>query len=142
MRNAETEVDFENKATVQRVLRINFGLSSLMDEVLFISKLSGKIEKVDQRKFNSKEEILTKYFVHNPDLVIRGFNFPVVCEIDGDVHWQSSKGIKQTNTRNKHYEDAGIKMLWLTRKDAESENLEKIIETKLKMLLNLQPLRL
>lgn len=142
MANAETEVDFDNRATVQRILRINYGISALMDEVIFISKLTGKVEKIDQRKFSSKEEIMRLYFVHRPDLLIKGFNFLFVCEIDGDVHFLTDKGIEQTNERNKHYEDAEIKMLWLTRKDAESKNVEKIIDTKLKTLLNLQPLGL
>jgi len=142
MRNAETEVDFDEKATVQRTMSRVFGIPALMDEVLFISKFGGNLVALDQSKFSSKEDIYNLYFVHSPDLLVKVFNFPMVIEIDGPVHWENTKAMKNTNARNCHYEQAGIKMLWLTKKDAQSAELVDIIHTRLSALLGFEPLRL
>ena len=142
IKKSESNVDFDDRANVQRVLRLQFGIPALMDEVIFISKSTGQVEVLNQKKFSSKEEIFKFYWVHCPDLKINIFKFPFVVEIDGEVHWQTSKGINQTNERNYHYETAGIKMLWLTNKEAQSkpEELEKILWYRLNDLLGFRPI--
>jgi very-short-patch-repair endonuclease len=142
IKNAKSEVDFDNKALVQTMLSQNFGIPSLQGEVLFINRNTGNLDFVNQSKFKSKEEIFEKYFVHFPDLIIKVFKVTVVVEIDGDVHWQNNRAIKRTNERNEHYELANIKMLWLTRKEVESKNLLNILHCRLSKILQNEQVRL
>ncbi len=142
MKNAKSEVDFDNKALVQTMLSQDFGIPSLQGEVLFINRDTGNLEFVNQAKFKSKEEIFEKYFVHFPDLIIKVFKVPIVVEIDGDVHWKNDKAIRRTNERNEHYDMAKIKMLWLTRKEVESKNLLNILHCRLSEILQNVQVRL
>ena len=136
MKNTTTEIDLIDKARIQNILREYFGIPALMDEVIYIKKKTGRIGHPNQ-SYTSKEEIWHDFIVHLPDLLIKVLPKLSVVEIDGDVHWQNKKAIRNTNARNTHYDNAGITMLWFTRKEVrELSRLEivQLISERLRIL--------
>jgi len=127
-KNAVNEIDFMDKARIQNILREYFGVPALMDEVIYIEKKTGKIGSPDPKIYRSKEEVWHDYFVQLPDLQINVLLKPTVVEIDGDVHWQNKKAIRNTNARNMHYDNAGITMLWFTRKEVREQSRLEIVQ--------------
>lgn len=106
------DYDTNEKDRVRKILRKDFGLHALQDETLFFDRVSGN-DVFLPAKSRSKDYIFKKYFVHNPDLIVKDHR--IIVEIDGDIHWQNAKASKATNLRNEHYEAAGFKLIWLTR---------------------------
>lgn len=131
MRNKDPkEFDLDEKGRIAGILKKHFDLNMLTDEVLFFSKSTGKM--IDLPMSRSKEELLKNYYVHNPDGYIK--THEIVVEIDGNVHWQNTHAVKNTNKRNQHYGDAKLTMLWFTRdevKNAEEDFLVNSIKAKL-----------
>jgi len=108
-----------------------------MDEVIYIEKKTGRIGHPDPKIYRSKEEIWHDYHVHLPDLLIKVLPLVTVVEIDGSVHWENTKAVKNTNARNLHYEEAGIRMCWFTRKqvrDLSRTEIAKLIIEQLRIL--------
>jgi hypothetical protein len=126
-KNAVDEIDLIDKARIQNILREYFGVPALMDEVIYIEKKTGRIGSPDPKIYRSKEEIWHDYHVHLPDLLIKLLPKLSVVEIDGDVHWQNTKAVKRTNARNMHYDNAGITMLWFTRKEVREQSVKEIV---------------
>ncbi len=121
--------DTDEKARVRDILYFFFGLHAIQDEVLFFDKQSGHLVAFTEGLY-SKEQILDKYHVHYPDLLVRSSRPFTVVEIDGEVHWTNSNARKRTNRRNLHYEAAGLRFLWLTAGEVNGQNTtEKINET-------------
>ena len=118
--------DTDEKAVVRNML-LRFGFFALQDEVLFFNKVSGHLVSVTQEYF-SEQEILKRFYVHYPDLFCPNIKPQIVCEIDGDVHWQNSKAVKRTNARNCHYGTAGLRFLWLTTNEVLKSSESKLLE--------------
>ena len=106
------DYDTDEKDRVRKILHKDFGLHAIQDETLFFDRETGE-DKFLPPTTLTKQYIFKKYFVHRPDLLLRDHR--IIVEIDGDIHWQNSKASKATNARNEHYEDAGFKLIWLTR---------------------------
>ena len=116
-RERYNDYDIDEKFRMVYLLKKYFGLTAVTDEVLFFDRTTHKRVFVDQSKYESKQELVRHYYVHYPDLLIKNHKPVIAVEIDGDVHWQNTKALKQTNKRNEHYEAGGIKILWLTKND-------------------------
>lgn len=128
--------DTDEKSIVRNVLARRFGLHALQDEVLYFDKRTGHCVAITEG-YCSGEEILRKYFVHYPDLFCPQVQPQLVCEIDGDVHWQNTKAVHRTNARNIHYENAKLQFLWLTRNEVFKLNeyeLVKLIKDRTEIL--------
>lgn len=128
--------DTNEKSIVRNVLSRRFGLHALQDEVLYFDKRTGHCVAITEG-YCSGEEILRKYFVHYPDLFCPQVQPQLVCEIDGDVHWQNTKSVHRTNARNLHYENAKLQFLWLTRDEVFKLNepeLFKLIKDRTEIL--------
>jgi hypothetical protein len=128
--------DTNEKSIVRNVLSRRFGLHALQDEVLYFDKATGHCVAITEG-YCSGEEILRKYFVHYPDLFCPQVVPQLVCEIDGDVHWQNTKAVHRTNARNIHYENAKLQFLWLTRDEVfklDERELVKIITSRTEIL--------
>lgn len=106
------DYDTNEKDRVRQILRKDFGLHALQDETLFFDRETGE-DKFLAPKSLTKEYVFKKYHVHRPDLIVKDHR--IIIEIDGDIHWQNSKAAKATNARNEHYEEAGFKLIWLSR---------------------------
>ena len=124
------DYDTNEKDRVRKILRKDFGLHALQDETLFFDRATGD-DKFLPSKSRSKDYIFKKYFVHKPDLLVKDHR--IIVEIDGDIHWQNSKAAKATNLRNEHYEEAGFKLIWLTR-----DEVRKLGDIELTALVRLR----
>lgn len=107
--------DMQAKQKLQRVLRDELHIYTLFDPTVFIQKSSGTVTMEQPSGYESKADILRHFYVHMPDMFSRTHNLAI--EIDGDWHFNSKKGVKQTNARNENYDFARIKLLWLTPKE-------------------------
>ena len=110
----EGEQDLMDKAKIARVMKGYFGLSCIYHD-LFIG-----IHKRHRYWINelTKEQLESnEFWPHKPDLIVTNSKIPMIIEIDGEYHFFTKRGINQTNERNKHYELAGIKLIWLLRSD-------------------------
>jgi len=121
--------DLEWKRNISKVLRDKLGLPSVFDQTIFI-KRSGFLMWTDSHPYGykSKDALMRDWWVQNPDILVKRHN--LVVEIDGDWHFNTKKGIKMTNARNDHYEQGGIKLVWLTSKECDcspDELYEKIM---------------
>lgn len=105
--------DTDEKGIVRDILLDQFDVNALQDEVVFFNKVSGHLIALDEEKF-SEEEILKRFFVHKPDLIVKSVIPQIIVEIDGPVHWENSRAVKRTNARNCHYERAKLRFVWFT----------------------------
>lgn len=104
--------DLEVKNRLATVMREKLHLYTVFDLPLFISKVTHQVQLEQPECYESREAVLKDYVVHLPDLFNKKHG--IVWEIDGMWHFNSHKGVKQTNQRNEDYELAGIKLVWLT----------------------------
>jgi len=128
MREWEDAHDLDAKNKVSRVMRERLHLFTVFDKPLFISKVTHQVQLEQPDCYDSRESILKDYVVHLPDLFNK--KHCIVVEIDGDWHFNTRKGVRQTNQRNEDYELAGIKLVWLTSaevKDSEEYDLGNMI---------------
>lgn len=128
--------DTDEKSIVRNVLARRFGLHVLQDEVIYIDKKNNHLISVTE-DYCSREDILRKCFVHYPDLFCPNVKPQLVCEIDGDVHWQNTNAVHRTNARNLHYELAKLQFLWLTRKEVfelDEHGLFELIKSRTEIL--------
>ena len=52
----------------------------------------------------------------------------MIIELDGDWHFNTEKGVKQTKRRNQYYEYAGIKLVTFVTKELEKMSDKKILD--------------
>lgn len=116
-KNREGEQDLMDKAKIARVIRVYFGLSCIYHD-LFIGI---------HKKYHYWNENLTKkelesddFWPHKPDLIITNSKKRMIIEMDGDFHFFTKRGIKQTSDRNIHYESAGIGLVELLRSEVQN----------------------
>ncbi len=120
--------DEDAKVRVQDVLRAKWGYKCVFDRTIFIDKNSFTIHTEQPKDCTSKEDVYKKYYIHIPDILIRTVSGTKVVELDGDVHFNSSKGVKNTNLRNEHYEYANIKLVWFYTPTLMKMSTEEIIK--------------
>jgi len=117
--------DLECKKIVSNCLRHELHIYTVIDQTIFIHKKSGNWQVEHPQGYTTKGELLVDWDVHMPDLF--ALMTGLAIEIDGDWHFNTAKGRKQTNKRNEHYDYAKIKLVWLTPKEiADCENDEKL----------------
>jgi len=117
--------DSAAKEVVSRVLREELHIHTVFDRTIFINKSTGDWQVEHPEGYASKAELLVDWDVHIPDMfsLILG----LAIEIDGDWHFNTAKGRKQTNKRNQNYDFAKIKLLWMTPKEiSKCENDDKL----------------
>jgi hypothetical protein len=107
--------DGEEKNRIAVILRNNnIRHYPLFDQVIFINKQTHLWVMQQPEGYTSKEELWRDYEIFKPDLFFPLKN--LIIEIDGDFHFNTKKGVKQTNKRNEWYEYAGIKLIWYEAK--------------------------
>jgi len=126
----EEEQDLMDKAKIARVLKGYFGLSCIYHD-LFIG--IHKRHRYWMRELTEKQLESNEFWPHKPDLIVTNSKQPMIIEIDGDYHFNTKRGIKQTNDRNQHYELAGVKLVWLLRSEVQNTDtrLVSILTEKL-----------
>ncbi len=103
--------DTEQKNRIAEILRDkHIRRYPLFDETIFIHKQDHSWVREQPKGYTSKEELWRDWEVFKPDMLFPKNN--MIIEIDGDFHFNSEKGVKQTNKRNEYYEYAGIKLIW------------------------------
>lgn len=117
-RNMDGEPDTMLKWKLMKVLRNKFGISSRTGPKIAIHRKYGYVKQQ-----LTKEEV-PQFYLHDPDVTSLKHNPPLIFEIDGDVHFLTKRGIKQTNSRNEHYELAVFngkhpRLIWITRAECE-----------------------
>lgn len=129
-REQEGEADLEQKQRISTILNHHFGFACIFhDLTLGIHK----IEKWHTRELTQEQMESGDFYLHKPDMIVTNSSPIIIVEIDGDVHWQSSRAVKRTNLRNEHYESSRLRFLWLTTQEVDNtdELLLKIITEKL-----------
>lgn len=84
----------------------------LIDQTIFINKQTFKWQTEQPKGYTSKEDLWRDWEVFKPDLLFSTKN--LIIEVDGLWHFNTRKGVKQTNKRNEYYEYAGIRLIWFT----------------------------
>jgi len=133
MKEWEDAHDLKQKDRIAWVIRDNnIHHFPLFDETIFIHKTTFYWTKIHPRGYHSKEELSREWAPFMPDLL-----FPVknlIIEIDGDFHFNTEKGVKQTKRRNQYYEYAGIKLITFVTRELNKlsdEALLKILKEKI-----------
>lgn len=123
--------DWNEKIKVATVLKDGFSYSCFYDRTIFVSKLDFTFSD-KQPKLLNKEEILQNFYIFKPDIWIKTHN--IIIEIDGLFHFNTIKGVKQTNHRNKIYDYMGVKFVWFTTKqvkESDAAELYQLLKEKL-----------
>jgi len=84
----------------------------LFDQTIFINRQSHSWQQEQPKGYKSKEELYRYWEIFKPDLLFPMKN--LIIEVDGNWHFNTHKGVKQTNKRNEYYEYAGIRLVWFT----------------------------
>ena len=113
----EGEQDLDDKAKVARIMKGYFGLSCIYHD-LFIG--IHKRHRYWMRELTKEQLDSNDYWPHKPDLIVTNHKFPMIIEIEGGVHFFTERGIQQTNERNRHYESAGIRLIWLLKSEVQN----------------------
>ena len=72
------------------------------------------------QEINKEQLESNEFWPHKPDLIVTNSERPMIIEIDGDYHFFTKRGINQTNERNKHYEKAAIRFIWLLKSEVQN----------------------
>ena len=109
MKNWDSNDAHDNvqKNRLQKILKKHFNLSCLFDSTIFISKHNFTWSVVQPN--DTKEEILKNYYIHKPDILIK--NPPIIIELDGFFHFNTKKGVNQTQLRNQNYSNMNVKFI-------------------------------
>ena len=129
-KNQQGESDLYEKQKVAKLLRHHFGLYCIFHD---LSLAIHKEERWYARVLTESQYHSGLFYTHKPDLIVPDSSPLIVIEIDGDVHWQNSKSVRNTNERNEHYDFAGFRFVWLTSQEVDNtdELLLKILQEKL-----------
>ncbi len=92
----------------------------IFDETIFINKQNFKWIREQPHGYTSKEDLWRDWDVFKPDLLFAQKN--LIIELDGNYHFNTAKGVKQTNHRNEMYEYAGIRFIWYYTPDLQKMN--------------------
>jgi len=101
--------DSEEKNRIALILR-KLRFYPVFDRTIFINKQNHTWTDEHPRGYNSKADLLRDYEVFIPDILIKKYN--MIIELDGNFHFNTKKGVRQTNKRNEYYEYAGIRLIW------------------------------
>ena len=119
--------DWKEKNRLAYLIRENnLHFFPLFDQVIFINKTTFEWTKIHPNGFKSKEELLRQWEVFMPDMLYATKN--LIVEIDGDWHFNTTKGVKQTKKRNQYYEYAGINLKVFVTKELNKMTDEEIIK--------------
>lgn len=117
--------DMNEKDRISKILRnAEIRHYPLLDETIFISKQTHKWQREHPEGYTSKEDLWRDWETFKPDMLFPMKN--LIIEIDGDWHFNSSKGVKQTNKRNEWYEYAGIRLIWFTAAEVKGWSDDKL----------------
>ena len=120
--------DWKEKIRIQDILRAKWNYKCTFDRTIFIDKATFEVHLWQPSGCLSREEVWNNYYIHVPDIFISTQSGYKIVEIDGSIHFNSQKGVKNTNLRNEHYQYAGINLCWLTADFVNEANTEEIIE--------------
>jgi len=115
----EGESDLEQKQKVARIMRTHFGKYCIFHD---LSLAIHKEERWYARVLTESQYHSGLFYTHKPDLIVPDSSPLIVIEIDGDVHWQNTKSVRNTNERNEHYEFAGFRFIWLTSREVDNSD--------------------
>ena len=119
--------DTKEKLRLTRIIKENnIHHYPLYDETIFINKTTFEWSKIHPKGFQSKEELSLKWAVFMPDMLFPLRN--MIIEIDGDWHYNTEKGVKQTKRRNQYYEYAGIKLITFVTKELNKMSDKKLLQ--------------
>ncbi len=105
--------DMTEKNRIAVILRDNnIRHYPLFDQTIFINKQTHNWQMEQPSGYTSKEDLWRDWETFKPDLLFPKKN--LIIEIDGDWHFNTQKGVKQTNKRNEYYEYAKIRLIWFT----------------------------
>ena len=96
----------------------------LFDQTIFIHKQTFKWQQEQPTGYTSKEDLWRDWEIFKPDLLFAMKN--LIIEVDGDWHFNTTKGVKQTNKRNEYYEYAGIRLIWFTAEQVKGWSDSKL----------------
>lgn len=116
------------KIRVQEILRAKWDYRVTFDRTIFIDKGTFEVHLEQPKECLTRQEVLSKYYIHIPDIFVKTQHGYKIVELDGDVHFNSTKGVKNTNLRNEHYDYAGIKYVWFYTPTLEKMSVEEIIK--------------
>ena len=119
--------DLNEKTRLAGILREHFNLRCVFDRVIFVDKETFTFTDQHPKGCLTKQEVWRDYEVFCPDILIKKPK-PIIIEIDGDFHFNTSKGVKQTNKRNEFYEYMGVRFAWFHTKALNEMNDKEIIE--------------
>ena len=117
--------DMNEKNRIAEVLRNNkIRHYPLFDQTIFIDKQTFKWTQTHPLGYTTKAELWRDWEVFMPDLLFTHKN--LIIEVDGDWHFNTHKGVKQTNKRNEYYEYAGIRLIWFTAEQVKGWSDSKL----------------
>jgi len=103
--------DWEEKNRMVNLLRTDLGLiGGLFDETIFVNKTTFKWQTTQPSVYENKEDLLRCWEIFKPDIIYKKHN--LIIEMDGDFHFNTKKGVRQTEKRNQYYEYMGVKFVW------------------------------
>ncbi len=104
----------------------------LFDQVIFIHKTNFKLKMKQPTGYKSKEDLWGDWETFKPDMFFPLKN--LIIEIDGEWHFNTEKGVKQTKKRNQYYEYAGVRFFWYYTPDLKKMTDEELRQDLIKKL--------
>ena len=128
----DSEPDLMLKWKLIKVLRSKFGVVARTGPKIAIHRKYGFV------KTRLRKDEISDFHLHNPDVTALKEPTPLIFEIDGDVHFFNHRGVRRTNERNEHYDQALIngkkpRLIWLTNDEMKlpDERVALLIHEKL-----------
>lgn len=125
------EPDLMLKWKLIQVLRSKFGIVARTGPKIAIHRKYGFV------KTRLRKDEIKDFYLHDPDVTALKESPPLICEIDGEVHFFNERGRKRTNARNEHYDQARIygkrpRLIWLTADEMKlpDERIASILQEK------------
>lgn len=118
--------DWNEKKKIADILRNLFHYFCIYDRTIFVNKKDFSYSDKQPAGFTSKEDILKNYYIFRPDILVKSHN--IIIEIDGLFHFNTKKGVKQTNHRNEIYEYMGVKFVWFTTEMVQTSTLAELYQ--------------